>query len=137
MEDWVLKLNWWLSFYHQITVVKNAWKNPCMNSQITDHHFNIILLKYNWKNKTWKIFLGCQSLGVQSLPEFGLHFYILNHYQKIRCIVKSLITTSTYFLLKYNQKNKTWKMLFGCQSLGGEFPRVWSAFLHSKPFANN
>ena len=28
MEDRVLKLYSRLSFYHQITVVKNAWKNP-------------------------------------------------------------------------------------------------------------
>ena len=27
-RDWVLKLNWGLSFYHWITAVKNAWKNP-------------------------------------------------------------------------------------------------------------
>ena len=25
-----LKLNWRLSFYHRITVVENAWKNPCV-----------------------------------------------------------------------------------------------------------
>ena len=34
-----------------------------------------IFVEIDWKNKTWKMFLGCQSLGAQSLPEF----YILNH----------------------------------------------------------
>ena len=29
MEDWVSNLNWRVSFYHWIMVVKNAWKNPC------------------------------------------------------------------------------------------------------------
>ena len=31
--------------------------------------------------------------------------------------MKSLTATSVYFLLKYNQKDKTWKVLFGSQSL--------------------
>ena len=30
-EDWVLKLNLRLSFYHRIMVVKNAWENPWVN----------------------------------------------------------------------------------------------------------
>ena len=45
-------------------------------------------------------------------------FLNLNHFKIIRSIVKSLIATSTYFLLKYNWKNKTWKVLLEV--------RVWS-----------
>ena len=53
----------------------------------------------------------------------GKHFrrQFLLSYQLIRCIMKSLIATSTYFLLKYNwkkKKKKTWKVFLGHQSLG-------------------
>ena len=51
---------------------------------------------------------------------FCLHFCLLSHFKIIRRILKSLITTLMYFLLKYNWKNKTWKELFGSQSLGME-----------------
>ena len=58
---------------------------------------------------------------------FCLHFCILKPFEIIRCIVKSLIATWTFFLLlllvflfllKYNWKKKTWKVFFGRQSLG-------------------
>ena len=49
---------------------------------------------------------------------FCPHFCRLCHFKTIRCIAQSLITTSTYFLLKYNWKKKTWKVFFGHQSLG-------------------
>ena len=39
-------------------------------------------------------------------------FFILSHFKIIRGIMKSLTTTSTNFLLKYNWKKKTWKMFF-------------------------
>ena len=34
--------------------------------------------------------------------------------------MKSLIATSTYFLLRYNLKNKNWKVIFGRLSLGAQ-----------------
>ena len=37
-----------------------------------------------------------------------------------RCIAKSLIASSTYFLFKYNWKKKTWNEFFGRQSLGAQ-----------------
>ena len=37
---------------------------------------------------------------------FCLHFCLLSHFKIIRCIVKSLIATSKYFLLEYNWKKK-------------------------------
>lgn len=43
---------------------------------------------------------------------FCLHFCVLSHFGIIRCILKSWIATSTHFLLKCNQKNKTWKVFF-------------------------
>ena len=49
---------------------------------------------------------------------FCLHFCLLSHFKIIRCIVKSVIANSTYFLLKCNWENKTWKVFFGRQSLG-------------------
>ena len=49
---------------------------------------------------------------------FGLYFCILSHFEIIRCIVKSLISTSNYFLLKYNCKKKTWKVFFWVQEFG-------------------
>ena len=51
-----------------------------------------------------------------------LHFYILSHFEIIRCIVKSLNATSTYFLFKYNWKKKTWKLLLHA--------RVWAPNIH-------
>ena len=49
---------------------------------------------------------------------FYLHFCVLGHFKKFRCIVKSLIDTSMKFLSKYNWKKKTRKVFFGHQSLG-------------------
>ena len=40
MEDWVLKLNRRLSFYHRITVVKSTWKNPGHNDLDYGNNFN-------------------------------------------------------------------------------------------------
>ena len=51
---------------------------------------------------------------------FCQHFRLLSHFEIIRCIVKSLIATSTYFSLKYNWKKKTWKVFFRRQSLGAQ-----------------
>ena len=48
------------------------------------------------------------------------HFCIPNHFKIIRCTVKTLIATSTYFLLKYciTEKRKLekffWVLEFGC-----------------------
>ena len=58
------------------------------------------------------------------------HFFLLSHFEIIKCIVKSVIGTSTYFLLKYNWKSKTWKVFFGCQSFGAQtsflgLPTAW------------
>ena len=41
---------------------------------------------------------------------FCLHLCILSHFKIITSTVKSLITTSRYFLLKYNWKRKSWKV---------------------------
>ena len=44
---------------------------------------------------------------------FCLYFCILRHFEMIRCIGKSLVTTSTYYLLKYYWKKTIWNMFFG------------------------
>ena len=49
---------------------------------------------------------------------FSLHFCFLGHFKIIWCFAKSLIATSTHFLLKYNWKEKTWKVFVGV--------RVWA-----------
>ena len=49
---------------------------------------------------------------------FCLHFCLLSHFEMIKCILKSMIATSSYFLLKYTRKNETWKVFFKHQSLG-------------------
>ena len=71
-----------------------------------------------------KLSLAISSLASTSFCPivflFCLHFCRLSHFEIIRCIVKSLITTLTYFLFKYNWRNKTWKLLFWCQSLGSQ-----------------
>ena len=46
---------------------------------------------------------------------FHLYFCILSNFEIIRCIVKALIASSMYFLLKYNWKKKIWKVLFRWQ----------------------
>ena len=50
---------------------------------------------------------------------FCLHFYILSHFEIIRCIVKLLIATSTYFFEMQLKKEKL-KSVFGHQSLGAQ-----------------
>ena len=47
-----------------------------------------------------------------------LHFCLLSHLKIFRCFVKSLIATSTYFLLKHNWKKENLKSFFGHQTLG-------------------
>ena len=49
---------------------------------------------------------------------FCLHFLPSKPFQKNEMHCESLILTSTYFLLKYNWRKKTWKVFFGLQSLG-------------------
>ena len=48
MEDWVLKLNWRLSFYYQIMVVRNAWKKPCTEGAVYDLLHESIALTMIW-----------------------------------------------------------------------------------------
>ena len=69
-----------------------------------------------WKHFCWQFLLSLQHLCLIFFL-LCLHFCILSHFEIIRYIVKSLIATSTYFLLKYNLKKKTWKLFFGRQSL--------------------
>ena len=49
---------------------------------------------------------------------FCLHFCLLSHFEIIRCIVKSLFDTSTYFLLKYNWKKVNLKSVFWAPDFG-------------------
>ena len=66
-----------------------------------------------FKQKT--IFLTVSSFASTSLSRcFSLlsPFFVLSYLEIIRCIVRSLIATLKCFLLKYNWKNKTWKMFF-------------------------
>ena len=61
------------------------------------------------------IFLTVSSFASTSLSRcFSLlsPFFVLSYLEIIRCIVRSLIATLKCFLLKYNWKNKTWKMFF-------------------------
>ena len=48
---------------------------------------------------------------------FSLRFWLLSHFKKMRCIVKSLIAASTHFLSKYDWKKKFLKFFLGA--------RVW------------
>ena len=64
-----------------------------------------------WKHFRWQFLLSLQLLYLIVFL-FCLHFCILSHFKIIRCIVKSLIATSTFSLLKYNWKKKTWKVFF-------------------------
>ena len=49
---------------------------------------------------------------------FCLHFCILSYVEIIRCIVKSMIATSTYFLLKYNWKKRKFEKCFWAPEFG-------------------
>ena len=42
------------------------FQNSLMHCEIIDRYFNVFLLKYNWKKKTWKVFFGRKSLGAQT-----------------------------------------------------------------------
>ena len=65
---------------------------------------------------------------------FSLHFCLLNYFEIITRTVKSLIATSTYFLLKYSLKTKTWKVLFGCPTRYTGFPNRLNTSLHNQLF---
>ena len=57
----------------------------------------------------WKLFrrqflLSLRRLFVSLFFLVYQHFCLLRHLEIMRCIMKSLIATSTYFLLKYNRK---------------------------------
>ena len=43
-----------------------------------------------------------------------LHFCTVSNLETFKCIVKSLIATSTYFLLKYYWEKRICKLFFGC-----------------------
>ena len=75
---------------------------------------------------TFFISLHCVSL-------LYLHFCLLSHFksERIRCIMKLLITSSMCFLLKCSWKNKTWNAkcappLFWGLSLLPSFPKSWA-----------
>ena len=63
---------------------------------------------------------------------FYLHFCLLSYFEIIRCFMKSLMTTSTYFLMTYNWKKKIWKVIFGCQNFGIQagIPVFQMAWIH-------
>ena len=65
----------------------------------------------------WRFLLLIQPFGLIVFL-FSLHFCILSHFEILRCIDKSLISTSTYFLLQYNWKKKTWKVFFWVPEFG-------------------
>ena len=73
-----------------------------------------------WSNKyfSWHLFLLRPLCLFVFL--FCLHFCIQSHVEIIRCMVKSLVATSTYIyiFLKYYWKKKTWKVFLGHESLG-------------------
>ena len=71
-----------------------------------------------WKHFSWQFLLSLWPLCLIVFP-FSLHFLYSKLFRN-RCILKSLIATSTNFLLKKNWKKKTWKVLFRRQSLGSQ-----------------
>ena len=73
----------------------------------------MIYYMFKWNKNTFvDSFSICFDLCCLIVFLFCLHFCLQNHFEMIRCIVKSLIATSTYFLLKYTWKNENLKGVF-------------------------
>ena len=71
-----------------------AWSIMCLNGW--KHFYSIFLISFFTSASFFLIvFLFCQ------------HFCLLSHFEIIRCFVKSLITTSMYYLIKYNWNRYT------------------------------
>ena len=69
---------------------------------------------------------------------FFLHLYfcILSNFEIIRCIVKTLIAFSMYFLLKYNWKKKIWKVLFRWQKFLVYRSPNWPEYITGNIYSN-
>ena len=78
----------------------------------------VIYYVFNWTRNFRRQFLLLLRPLFVTLFLSCLHFCLLRHFEIIRCFVKSLIATSTYFLLIYNRKTKTWKVFFWATEFG-------------------
>ena len=80
--------------------VKEIKKIKIKSKNKKNFNFFVIYYALNFFFR-FKLFLSCCFL-----------FCLLSHFQIIRCIVKSLIATSMYFLLKYNWKKNLKNVLW-------------------------
>ena len=103
----ISNLHWWVHF-----------QNMCLRMLIRRFVKKSKGKSKHLRDVCWQFLLSLRHLFVSLAHLFCLHFCLLSHFEIIRCIVKSLVATSTYFLLKYNWQNKTWKVILGRQSLG-------------------
>ena len=96
-----------------------------MNSRRKSEHFcDLLCIKINENTFIANFFLHFPVFFFSFFLFFCLQFCLLNLFEIIRCFVKSLSTTSTYFLMKHNWKNKTWFFFF-FWGVGGT--RIWVA----------
>ena len=83
---------------------------------------SVICYVVTWMKTVSLTVLSFTTTALSHCLSFLSAFFILSHFKIIRGIMKSLTTTSTNFLLKYNWKKKTWKMFFECPNRYTGFP---------------
>ena len=83
------------------------------------------------KHFGWRFLLTLQHLFLIVFI-VCLNFCILSLFEIIRCIVKSLIATSTYLFVEIQLKTELWKeVFFGCQDVGNQTSTLvsWTAWI--------
>ena len=104
--------------------LKDAASSASGITRISVNYLHIQILVWSimqlneWKHFYWQFLLLSLWPLCLIVFLFCMHFCIMSHFKIVRRIAKSLIATSTNYLLKYNWKTKTWKVCFGCQSFG-------------------
>ena len=98
----------------------------------SEYLHNLLFYVFKWTLFRRRFLLLSWRLSFLIVLVFCLHFCLLSHCEITRGSEKSLITNSTYFLLKYHCKKKTWKAFFRCHSLDAQtgIPVSQTAWIH-------
>ena len=96
-----------------------------------------------WRHFRRQFFLALRRLFFLVVFLICLHFCLLSHFEVIRYFVTSFIAISTYFLMKYNRKKNTSKLVFGRSGLGTQtgifhWKMLWGPYrTHCKVLQND
>ena len=92
-------------------VTRRSWSY--LRRRKSEHLHDLLHFQINENTSVDNIFLSFKLFLPHCLVSLFLHFCLLRHFEMIRHIAKSLISTSTHFLFKYNWKKKTWSIFVG------------------------